>query len=156
MINDNRPREYGAGPGPVRITVAKIQRLVADYYNIRVEDLTGRTRERICSYPRMMAMFLAREITRKSSTEIGMRFHRDHSTVLYAERQIKEKRRADPVCQQEIEEITRLIKEIENSDKNQVNHPQPIEYETTQRIESQLTQLHQKIDRIENIIKQWQ
>jgi len=62
-----------------------IQNKVAEYYKIRVADLSNKTRSRSIARPRQMAMYLCRELTKLSLPEIGHCFGgRDHTTVIHA------------------------------------------------------------------------
>lgn len=73
------------------ITVENIQKTVAEYYKIKVADLTSKRRNRSVTRPRQMAMTLAKDLTNHSLPEIGDAFGgRDHTTVLHAYRKIKE------------------------------------------------------------------
>ena len=75
------------------VTVEKIQRVVADYFNLSVSDLKGKRRTRAVSLPRQIAMALTRELTEFSLPAIGESFGgRDHATVLYACQRILEER----------------------------------------------------------------
>ena len=78
------------------ITLDNIQRTVAKYYNIKIQDLTGARRTRSIARPRQIAMALAKELTSHSLPEIGESFGgRDHTTVLHAVRKIEELRESD-------------------------------------------------------------
>jgi chromosomal replication initiator protein len=71
------------------VTVEAVQKVVASYFRVRISDLKGRRRHRAIARPRMIAMFLSRELTGASYPEIGMRFGgKDHSTVINACRRI--------------------------------------------------------------------
>ena len=73
-----------------QLSIEQIQRTVAKYYNIKYTDMLSPRRNRTIARPRQMAMFLAREFTKHSLWEIGNEFSgRDHTTVLYACRQIE-------------------------------------------------------------------
>ena len=73
------------------ITIENIQKIVTEYYKIRVSDLLSRRRSRNIARPRQMAMALAKELTEHSLPEIGDAFGgRDHTTVLHACRKIGE------------------------------------------------------------------
>jgi len=73
------------------ITIENIKKTVAEYYKIKVADLMSKRRSRSVARPRQVAMALAKELTNKSFPEIGESFGgRDHTTVLYACRKIKE------------------------------------------------------------------
>lgn len=72
------------------ITIENIQKLVADYYQLRVADLLSKRRTRSIARPRQMAMYLAKQLTEHSLPEIGNAFGgRDHTTVLHACRKIE-------------------------------------------------------------------
>ncbi|MCH9684559.1 MAG: chromosomal replication initiator protein DnaA [Deltaproteobacteria bacterium] len=67
------------------ITVEAVQKTVAQYFSVRISDLKGPRRHKGIARPRMIAMFLSRELTGSSFPEIGMRFGgKDHSTVINA------------------------------------------------------------------------
>ena len=67
------------------VTIGNIQRVVADYYHIKLSDLLSKRRNRSITRPRQMAMALAKELTNHSLPEIGEAFGgRDHTTVIHA------------------------------------------------------------------------
>ena len=68
-----------------QITVEGIQKKVCDYYHIRQADMLSKKRPANIAFPRQIAMYLSRLLTRKSFQEIGERFGgRDHGTVIHA------------------------------------------------------------------------
>jgi chromosomal replication initiator protein len=72
------------------VKIDNIQRVVADYYKIKVTDLLSKQKRRDVARPRQVAMALAKEFTNHSLPEIGGFFGgRDHTTVLHAVRTIK-------------------------------------------------------------------
>ena len=74
------------------ITIDQIQRRVAEHYDVRLADMTSKRRPQNIAFPRQIAMYLARELTKTSLSEIGNAFGgRDHGTVLHAHRLVKEK-----------------------------------------------------------------
>jgi chromosomal replication initiator protein len=78
------------------VTMENIQKTVAEYYGIRTGDLLSSKRSRSIARPRQVAMTLAKELTSHSLPEIGSAFGgRDHTTVLHANRKIKELRESD-------------------------------------------------------------
>ncbi len=78
------------------VTIENIQKMVADYYKMRVTDLISKRRTRAIARPRQVAMSLSKELTNHSLPEIGDAFGgRDHTTVLHACRKITELREAD-------------------------------------------------------------
>ncbi len=73
-----------------KISMEKIQRVVADYFNLTVADLRAKKRTKSIVYPRQLAMFLVRNMTSHSLPEIGEYFGgRDHATVLHAYQKIE-------------------------------------------------------------------
>ena len=74
-----------------QISLDNIQRMVADYFKIKISDLLSKRRNRSVARPRQVAMALCKELTDHSLPEIGDAFGgRDHTTVLHACRKIKE------------------------------------------------------------------
>ncbi len=72
------------------ITVERILKSVADFYNVKVKDLTGPRRHRAVAHPRHVAMYLSRRHTSFSFPEIGRHFGgRDHSTVMNAVKKVE-------------------------------------------------------------------
>lgn len=73
------------------VTIERIKKLVAEYFNIRVADLDSKSRARNITRPRQLAMALSKELTNHSLPEIGDKFGgRDHTTVLHACRKVRE------------------------------------------------------------------
>ena len=76
---------------PVRITLATIQRETANYFGLTVEDLGSSSRSRQLVNARQIAMYLCRELTELSLPKIGQAFGgRDHTTVMHADRKIRD------------------------------------------------------------------
>jgi chromosomal replication initiator protein len=74
------------------ITIEQIQKRVAEHFDVRIADMTSKRRPANIAFPRQIAMYLARELTKTSLSEIGEQFGgRDHGTVLHAHRLVKEK-----------------------------------------------------------------
>ena len=72
------------------ITIEQIQRRVAEHFDVRVADMTSKRRPASIAFPRQVAMYLARELTKSSLNEIGDAFGgRDHGTVLHACKLVK-------------------------------------------------------------------
>ena len=70
--------------------IAKIQKAVADYYKITVDDLKSKKRSSNINYPRQVAIYLSREYTDESFPKIGLEFgNRNHSTIIHAYDKIK-------------------------------------------------------------------
>ncbi len=72
------------------VTIEQIQRRVAEHFDVRIADMTSKRRPANIAFPRQIAMYLARELTKASLNEIGDAFGgRDHGTVLHACKLVK-------------------------------------------------------------------
>ncbi|HLR14313.1 MAG TPA: chromosomal replication initiator protein DnaA [Bacillota bacterium] len=98
---------------PRSITVQTIQEIVADKYNITLEDFAARKRTRSIAFPRQIAMYLSRQMTDLSLPKIGEKFGgRDHTTVIHAFDKITEMIESDSVLKDEIEEIKEQLHQL--------------------------------------------
>lgn len=80
-----------------QITVDAIQRAVADHFDVRLADMTSRRRPASIAFPRQVAMYLSRALTKGSLMEIGEAFGgRDHGTVIHACKKIGERIKEEP------------------------------------------------------------
>jgi chromosomal replication initiator protein len=92
------------------VTVDNIQRVVADYYQLKMSDLLSRRRSRSVARPRQVAMSIAKDLTNHSLPEIGEAFGgRDHTTVLHACRKVKELEGADREVQRDLKNLYRTL-----------------------------------------------
>lgn len=92
------------------ISISNIQKVVAEYYQLRMADLLSKRRSRSVARPRQMAMALAKELTEHSLPEIGDAFGgRDHTTVLHACRTIRNLRETDGKLNQDWEKLVRTL-----------------------------------------------
>jgi chromosomal replication initiator protein len=79
------------------VTIDAIQRVVADHYDVRLADMTSRRRPASIAFPRQIAMYLSRTLTKGSLMEIGEAFGgRDHGTVIHACKKIVSQMELDP------------------------------------------------------------
>lgn len=93
-----------------QVSIDNIQRVVAEYYKIKVADLHSKRRSRSVARPRQVAMSLAKELTNHSLPEIGNAFGgRDHTTVLHATRKIKELRESDADIAEDYKNLLRHL-----------------------------------------------
>jgi chromosomal replication initiator protein len=92
------------------VTISNIQKVVAEYYKIRVADLLSPRRSRSITRPRQIAMSLAKELTTHSLPEIGDAFGgRDHTTVLHATRKVVELRDSDLRINEDFNNLLRTL-----------------------------------------------
>ena len=92
------------------VSIENIQKVVAEFYNLRASDLLSPKRTRSIARPRQVAMTLSKELTNHSLPEIGERFGgRDHTTVLYATRKVRELRASDYRLNEDYQALLRIL-----------------------------------------------
>ena len=90
--------------------IQRIQRVVAEYYNVTVDDLKSKKRVSTIAFPRHIAIYLSRQLTDESFPRIGMAFGgRDHSTVMSSCEKIKEELKTNNQLVKIIDEITKKL-----------------------------------------------
>jgi chromosomal replication initiator protein len=88
------------------INVERIQLLVADFYNVTLDDMKGKRRDKHIVFPRQVAMFLVREETPSSLPAIGKAFGgRDHTTALHSIEKIANELKEDERLRYEVQAI---------------------------------------------------
>jgi chromosomal replication initiator protein len=86
-----------------QVTIEQIQRRVAEHFDVRLADMTSKRRPANIAFPRQVAMYLARELTKASLNEIGDAFGgRDHGTVLHACKLVKKRMKEQDSVRQTI------------------------------------------------------
>jgi len=94
-----------------QISVENIQKTVADFYKIKVADMYSKKRPASIAHPRQVAMYLAKELTKKSLPEISELFGgRDHTTVLHAVRKIGAERQQMSDLNQQLHVLEQTLK----------------------------------------------
>jgi len=85
------------------VTLDLIQKSVGEFFDLRITDLKSSRRPKSISYPRQLAMYLCRNMTNSSLTEIAQSFGgKDHTTVLYACRKIESQKSEDEIIRQQL------------------------------------------------------
>jgi chromosomal replication initiator protein len=103
-------RELLQEEGKVAVSIAEIQRRVADYFDIRLADMTSKRRPENIAFPRQIAMYLARRLTEMSLSSIGEAFGgRDHGTVLHACRQVRDRMEVEAKVRQDVGYLERQL-----------------------------------------------
>lgn len=92
------------------VAIEKILEIVADHFELTVDELLGPGRARRVSGPRQIAMFLACEYSGLSVTAVATTFKRDHSTVMHARDKIRAARREDPAAADAVDSLKQLIR----------------------------------------------
>jgi chromosomal replication initiator protein len=92
------------------ITLGAIQRAVADFFRVKVEDLKSKDRNQGIVLPRQVAMYLSRTMTASSLPAIGEAFGgKDHTTVMHSCEKIKRRLAGDDGFRRQIESLTQAI-----------------------------------------------
>lgn len=92
------------------LTVQGIQRIVAEHYDIRLADMTSKRRPQNIAFPRQVAMYLARTMTRDSLPKIAENFNRNHATILHAVSTIESKISSDQEIRNAVSKLERRLK----------------------------------------------
>ncbi|GHU92975.1 chromosomal replication initiator protein DnaA [Spirochaetia bacterium] len=111
-IAQQQLKDVFASPRQTNMSIETIQRVIAEERDLTINDLKGPKRTAKIVLARQLAMYIAREITEYSTTELGQAFGgRDHTTVMHSCQKIEESIRADPTMDSTIESLKRMIKE---------------------------------------------
>lgn len=84
------------------VNIEKIQKSVAQFYGIKISDLTSTKRSREVARPRQIAMYLAKKLTSDSLHSIGKSFGKNHATVMHSVKVVEELMGENPVVLQEV------------------------------------------------------
>ncbi len=105
MLKTLYPRAAQAARGPAR-TIAEIQSAVGEHFGLTTGELLSPARTARISWPRQVAMYLARELTGESLPAIGRHFGgRDHTTVLHACRRTTSRIAGDASAREAVEKL---------------------------------------------------
>ncbi|MEA5020991.1 MAG: chromosomal replication initiator protein DnaA [Gordonibacter sp.] len=102
---------FSGGPSK-RLTIADIQKEVENFYKVSHADLIGKKRTRNIIYARQIAIYLSRQLLDLPFNDIGKKFNRDHSTVMYSVTNVEEKMKESRELREELETLKQLIREI--------------------------------------------
>jgi chromosomal replication initiator protein len=92
------------------ITLEQIQRKVSDFFGVKLSDLKAKNRTKAVAFPRQIAMYLARQLTHASLSEIGRGFGgKDHTTVLHAVDKVQNLLQEDPKLRKTIDSLIQGI-----------------------------------------------
>ena len=94
------------------ITIDVIQKVICDNYQISLQDIKSKKRDKKFAIPRQIAVYLSRELTEYSYSEIGSEFGgKDHSTIMHSCEKIGDMRKIDPSMDSKIKLFIREIKD---------------------------------------------
>jgi chromosomal replication initiator protein len=92
------------------ITIEQIQRKVSDFFGVKLSDLKAKNRTRAVAFPRQIAMYLSRQLTHASLSEVGRSFGgKDHTTVLHAVDKIQTLLQDDPKLRKTVDALIQGI-----------------------------------------------
>lgn len=92
------------------IKISRIQEVVANYFQVSVDDLKGKKRVKQIVVPRQIAMYLSRELTDASLPRIGQEFGgKDHTTVMHANNKIKKQLKTDSEIKTAVFELKDML-----------------------------------------------
>jgi chromosomal replication initiator protein len=95
------------------LTVEYIQKIVCEYYGLKLQDIKAKKRTRDIAFPRQVAMHLCKTLTHSSLSDIGRKFGgKDHSTVIHACKLIEEQRKKDREFNNRVEYLIKKLREI--------------------------------------------
>lgn len=101
------------GIGGEKNNIQRIQRIVAEYFQISVEDIRSKKRNSNISNPRQIAMYLCRTMTDESFPRIGIEFGgKDHSTVMHSVEKIEKEIKANKDLANQIEKLKKDISAV--------------------------------------------
>lgn len=98
------------GGGKKRITIEMIQAAVEDFYGISHQDIIGKGRARKIVRPRQVAIYLCRDLSETTLSNIGKAFNRDHTTVLHSCELISNQLQEDRNLREELEAVREKIR----------------------------------------------
>ncbi len=101
---------FSGGPAK-RLTVADIQKEAESFYKVTHSEITGNKRSRNIMHARQVAIYLSRKILDLPYGEIGKKFNRDHSTIMYSVTNIEEKMKGNRELREEVEALRKTILE---------------------------------------------
>jgi chromosomal replication initiator protein len=92
------------------ITIDQIQRRVCDFFGLKMSDMKAKNRTKAIAFPRQVAMYLSRQMTHSSLSEIGRAFGgKDHTTVLHAVDKIQTLLQDDPKLRKTIDGLVQSV-----------------------------------------------
>ena len=90
----------------IKNNIQRIQQVVAEYYNITVQDMKSKKRNANIAFPRHVAVYLCRTMTDESLPKIGIQFGgRDHTTIMNSVERIEEELKENSNLQKIVESI---------------------------------------------------
>ena len=93
------------------VSIDYIQKTVAEYYHLKIDDLKDKTRKKEVVIARQLAMYFAKDYTNHSLKSIGYHFGgRDHSTVIHAVQTVNDMYDVDSYFRSSVDELKKKLK----------------------------------------------
>lgn len=109
-IAENLIRDILQEESQNQITIERVQKKVAEYFDLRMSDMVSRRRPNNIAFPRQIAMYLSRLLTSQPLKEIGEAFGgRDHGTVIHACKTVENIMEQDESVRRNVEYLTRQL-----------------------------------------------
>lgn len=102
---------FSGGPSK-RLTILDIQKEVESFYKVSHSDLIGKKRSREIAYARQIAIYLCRQMLDLPYNDIGKKFNRDHTTVMYNVTNVEKKMQESRELREELETLSQIIREL--------------------------------------------
>jgi len=97
---------------PKNLTTALIAEMIGREYKVSYKDLQSRSRKKVITFPRQVAMYLGRKHTSESLGDIGRTFNRNHATVLHSVKVVSNLCRSDISIRRQVEILDRKMAEL--------------------------------------------
>ena len=102
---------FSGGPSK-RLTILDVQKEVESFYKVSHSDLVGKKRSREIAYARQIAIYLCRQMLDLPYNDIGKKFNRDHTTVMYSVTNVEKKMQESRELREELETLSQIIREL--------------------------------------------
>lgn len=102
---------FSGGPSK-RLSIADVQKEVEAFYKVSHSDLVGKKRSREIAYARQIAIYLCRQMLDLPYNDIGKKFNRDHTTVMYSVTNVEKKMQESRELREELETLSQIIREL--------------------------------------------
>lgn len=102
---------FSGGPSK-RLTADDILKVTEDFFKVSHTDIVGKKRTRNIAHARQTAIYLCRQLLDIPYGDIGKKFNRDHSTIMYSVGNIEAKMKENRVAREEMEALRQIIREL--------------------------------------------
>ena len=97
---------------PKMLSPGMIKEFISKQYNVSTAELQSRSRKKVLTFPRQVAMYLCRKHTENSLTDIGREFNRDHTTVMHSIKVVTGQTNRNISVKEQIDLLSRKLKNL--------------------------------------------